>query len=261
MAEGKSEFDILFARSVPHILEKIFFSLDYDSLTACSQVSKCWSSLISSKPYKQKASELFEKKKENERKLCLYTFEGNVEEVHQLLSTTVDPNCEVGLYYGGTPQTPLFYASINGRKDVAIHKLLLNAGAEPDKVDGFGRTPLDRAAYWGHKDVVHQLFYAGADPNKANMFGETPLEQAARVGKPDVVKLLLDAGADPNRANNDERTPLYWASMYGHKEVVEMLLNRGADIKTASKRIKRLGNVTPRSRSRSKKLAIGRRMN
>lgn len=253
------EFDRLFKISVPHILEKVFFSLDYDTLMACNQVCKCWNSLISSKSYQRRANELLGKKRENERKLCEYTFEGKVEQVQQLLFSRVDPNCEGVLCNGGNPQTPLFYASTNGRKDVAIHKLLLNAGAEPNKADDFGQTPLDRAAFWGNKDVVHLLLYVGADPNKANIFGETPLEQASIGGKPDVVKLLLDAGADPNKANNDERTPLYWASTYGHKEVVEMLLNRGADIKIASKQIKRLGNITPRSRSRSKKMAIGRK--
>ena len=33
------ELNILFTKSVPHVLEKIFFSLDFDSFVACGKVS------------------------------------------------------------------------------------------------------------------------------------------------------------------------------------------------------------------------------
>ena len=52
------EFDKLFTRNVPHVLERIFFSLDYVSLTACRDVCKAWSELHSSKSYQQKREEL-----------------------------------------------------------------------------------------------------------------------------------------------------------------------------------------------------------
>ena len=35
-------FSILFNKNVPHVQEKIFFSLDYDSLKACGEVCKTW---------------------------------------------------------------------------------------------------------------------------------------------------------------------------------------------------------------------------
>ena len=52
------EFDKLFTRSVPHILERIFFSLDYVSFTACRDVCKAWSELHASEVYRQKREEL-----------------------------------------------------------------------------------------------------------------------------------------------------------------------------------------------------------
>ena len=42
---------MLFTRSVPHILEKIFFSLDYESFMRCSEVNKTWNDLLTSEPY------------------------------------------------------------------------------------------------------------------------------------------------------------------------------------------------------------------
>ena len=46
--------------------------------------------------------------------------------------------------------------------------------------------------YWeGHKDVVKLLLDEGADPNKADQEGETPLSMAKRKGKRDVIRLFL----------------------------------------------------------------------
>ena len=52
------EFDKLFTRNVPHILERIFFSLDYVSFTACRDVCEAWSELHSSEVYRRKREEL-----------------------------------------------------------------------------------------------------------------------------------------------------------------------------------------------------------
>ena len=59
-------FETLFNKSVPHILEKIFFTLDYDSFLACSKVCKTLNDLLSSEPYQRRSNEMLEKKKKNE---------------------------------------------------------------------------------------------------------------------------------------------------------------------------------------------------
>ena len=46
-------FDKLFERNVPHILEKIFFSLDYTSFKQCMEVSSAWYELLKSDSYKR----------------------------------------------------------------------------------------------------------------------------------------------------------------------------------------------------------------
>ena len=48
-------FEVLFKKNVPHVLEKIFFQLDYESFQACSQVCATWSELFSSESYRSKA--------------------------------------------------------------------------------------------------------------------------------------------------------------------------------------------------------------
>ena len=52
-------FDFLFYRNFPHILEMIFFSLDYESYKNCMDVSKEWKALLSSEKYISKGKTLF----------------------------------------------------------------------------------------------------------------------------------------------------------------------------------------------------------
>ena len=52
-------FDTLFARNVPHILEQIFFSLDYETYKTCLEVCKAWNELLTSEAYQGKAKSVF----------------------------------------------------------------------------------------------------------------------------------------------------------------------------------------------------------
>ena len=121
-------FDVLFEKSVPHIFEKIFFSLDYDSFMECKEVSKAWGELLSTEPYRQMSEELLMRKKENEKKLCEAAENGNAEEVIQLLSRGVDKNCRVP-EWPWTVITPLSIAIRCRHKEVV--RILLQYGADP----------------------------------------------------------------------------------------------------------------------------------
>ena len=44
-------FEKLFTRNVPHILEKIYFSLDYRSFKSALRVNKTWNETLSTEPY------------------------------------------------------------------------------------------------------------------------------------------------------------------------------------------------------------------
>ena len=95
-------------------------------------------------------------------------------------------------------------------------QLLLDRGADPNKANEGGWTPLHEAAQNGHTVVLQLLLDRGADLNKANESGFTPLYTAAFAGHKYVVKLLLDRGADPDLTNDDGNTPLEMA----HKDVL-----------------------------------------
>ena len=56
---GHCIFDTLLTKYVPHILENIFFSLDYKSFKSCLQVNRKWKELIMSEAYKIKGKFVF----------------------------------------------------------------------------------------------------------------------------------------------------------------------------------------------------------
>ena len=53
-----------------------------------------------------------------------------------------------------------------------------------------GRTPLYVASWKGHHPVVEALLKKGADPNKANLDGVTPIQAATENNHMDIVDIL-----------------------------------------------------------------------
>ena len=82
----------------------------------------------------------------------------------------------------------------------------------------------------GDADAARDAIAAGADVNKADNYGRTPLYWAPRNGHESVVSVLIAAGADVNKADNNGRTPLHLASQNGHESVISVLSEAGADV-------------------------------
>ncbi len=78
--------------------------------------------------------------------------------------------------------------------------------------------------------IARILLDLGVDPNKSNSTGETALLLAAQCGFSQVMELLLEAGADPNVADAEGDTPLHQATWHERETMVELLLQNGADV-------------------------------
>ena len=236
--EDHCAFDTLFTNNVPHLLETIFFSLDYASFKSCLEVKSTWNELLTSEPFKKRARTLFQKeiqKRKDEKSLQHESRKGNAEEVRKLISSGIlDVNCliqpTVDLLASSYCATPLCLAARGGHKEVV--QILLDVGAECDKADTDGYTPLHMAVRFGHKDVVKLFLDRGADPNMPDKIRYTPLHTAVRFDYIDVAKLLMDAGAEIMKKDMLGHTPLFSAAGYGHKDLAILLLDAGSDPNT-----------------------------
>ncbi|KAL2457294.1 Potassium channel SKOR [Forsythia ovata] len=147
--------------------------------------------------------------------------------------------------------------------DGDLHRLrhLVEAGADPNKVDYNGRTALHLAASKGYEDIVQFLIQGRVEINIRDNFGKTPLYEAIKNSYDRVASLLVKAGAslsidnagnclceavanreidflkrllangiNPNSKNYDLRTPLHLAASEGLYPESVLLLETGASI-------------------------------
>lgn len=128
----------------------------------------------------------------------------------------------------GIPYTKLAFLEFIRSGDVAVAKLFLEAGMNPDVYYEAQWTPLMYAASNGHLDMVNLLLGNGVTVNAQDQFGVTALIHAIQDGfHRDVIKTLLENGADPNAKLRDGRTALILA--VHDPDIVRALLEKRAD--------------------------------
>ena len=105
-----------------------------------------------------------------------------------------------------------------GAAHVGVIKALLDAGARPSAVDGNGLTVLQRFSRHSENDgaIVRLLLQAGANPDRKDPRGDAPLHAATKTGgsygKAEVVEALLDGGANPCVRDARGSTPYHMSS-------------------------------------------------
>ena len=112
--------------------------------------------------------------------------------------------------------------------------LLVEEGAEKDETFEDRRmTALCIAAEKGHLDVARYLVEQGANIEKADRYGWTPLMFASFDGGIEVTRYLLEQGAERDKADSTYGlTSLHIAAQQGYLEITKLLMVYGADLNT-----------------------------
>jgi len=152
---------------------------------------------------------------------------GSVEVVAELCASP-----RVSMYLdqaiGPTKTTALICAAQAGREDVAT--VLMDAGAEVDACDKFGRTALMFAAANGEATLIAPLLARGADANLRAENGWTSLMFACALGQHEAVAVLLEAALGEDQTLQatqhtllSAQSGLGLAHEYEHPSVVALL--------------------------------------
>ena len=93
----------------------------------------------------------------------------------------------------------------------------VDAGVPADLTDASGNTLLMLAAYHGHADAVRTLVARGAEVDRLNDRGQSPLAGAVFKGEDAVVGVLVESGADPDAGQPSARAT---AVMFGREDLL-----------------------------------------
>ncbi len=121
--------------------------------------------------------------------------------------------------------TPLCAAAEAG--DLQAADFLIKHGAKVNRGARGGENALSHCV-GRFPEMVDFLLKNGADPNRSDGWGVTPLMRAATAGNEASAKLLIEAGAHVNDEDRDSNTALYEAVDNGSIEVTRLLLKHGA---------------------------------
>lgn len=119
--------------------------------------------------------------------------------------------------------------------DVAITKLLLEAGANPNAESRDGFTLLQIAIYTDCAEIIQMLIDYKVDVNATNNCKYSALHIAAWDGYLESVELLLKVGAEHDNRTQDGNTPLALAAHSNHYNVLERLLPLGCAVNNMDK--------------------------
>jgi ankyrin repeat protein len=111
-----------------------------------------------------------------------------------------------------------------------VVKLLLEKGADVNKHNEGGETPLHYAARHGHVKVMEILLDHGADPTKKGTGCGTPMQWAGSRGQIRAIKMLMRYGVSINQPGSGDTTALHEAAEHDHPDAVRFLLENGANV-------------------------------
>ena len=136
-----------------------------------------------------------------------------------------------------TDGMPLWLAAKLGKKEVVdavIEAAKTDKSIDLNAVDSiFAQTPLHKAVIAGHSEIVRSLLDAGADVNRQDRYGRTPIQFASLHGYNDlIVSVILDYSPDLGLVDQWDISPLEDAERLGYWKAALLLVENGAVLNT-----------------------------
>ncbi len=132
------------------------------------------------------------------------------------------------------PTKSVQQAAIDG--DVEQIKLHIAKGADFNKADQYGYTPLKRAIEGHHPEAAIAIIESGkADLNAKDREGRTPLIVAVSMGEKQIAETLVAKGADVKAKDTYDRTALHAAILLGQQDLATLLIEKGVDVNATDK--------------------------
>ena len=175
----------------PHLSEKIYSSLDNESLSKCKEVSRFWRIYLR----KQKFFQV------------------------RIIKTTVEQYHEIGETWNNVFETASGI-TINAL-GIAVQKFYKK---KEDLTYFEGLTPIHIAAATGDLQLLSKLEDKSPGNHPKDSDDCTPLYYAAQNGHLEVCEHILELVADKNPKSKNGRTPLHLAASCGHLEICELIM-------------------------------------
>lgn len=168
-----------------------------------------------------------------ERQLTQYRPKGFVAPVGTATAGVDVPRLDLDTGHGHRTRTPLIRAVQARYKDIV--SLLLHCGADPNRTDIAGDTPMFYAVtdHFFSFEIIELLFRYGVDPNTRCSRGtllEVAIRNRDRGSAYGLVELLLERGARANGHGSNLGAPLATIAASGSEEMARLLLADGADV-------------------------------
>jgi len=141
----------------------------------------------------------------------------------QLAKILLDHNSELINFVNQDDESSLFKASEKG--SLPHVKFFIEKGAEIDKPNILGNTPLWIACAKRYPCIIAELIDNGADVNYINLKGNPPIYSICQKGPLKIAEQLLAKGASVTHINKNGDTIVLLCCRNGQPKILELLLN------------------------------------
>ena len=237
---NKIQIDML--TRLPHIGEKIFDSLDNQSLLKCKEVSRTWYDFVGDqkfpwvrmiKTYVKESNKKYTECPKHWHKLFRKINTQQVKKfackIEKKIALKISLNC-TSTSHVGKGLTPLHFAVMfSNYIDYETIKNIFEAEIIKNPRDKDGETPLHIAARESNLKVFQLIKEKVDDINPKNNYEDTPLHNAAwsdRVsdfGAKEIAELIIENVIDKNPANKFGTTPLHNAALIGRLDIFQII--------------------------------------